>query len=329
LEGQWHRLARLQCEVQSGIARFPPFIGALHWERINGRGKPNYGDYAQLDYGGLSCLWWLGQAGVLILVIPLCILVICWCSRKAQAVWVVDTKETCASIDAVTISIVNYPEKTKFGCAIGDVGYVGRGENNASPRSHIRFFTCRDREGSSAWGWSENKCESSGIWCSFGSGKDIDPQLLDDCLRLADVGGVKFGGCLAIGLRGRRKGITQSHLWSVSGNELVSGDFPQIVGAKPQRTSSEEQKKGEQSQQRIGNFQAQAEERRPILGSFLIAALSLLGGLVAQVYSYGLWNRHRYFAGLIMWLISFFLGFEGSIGFLLRIDLWSLGERWL
>src|SRR5207248_9335168 len=116
-----------------------------------------------------------------------------------------------------------------------------------------------------------------------------------------------------------------AQLWPVRGDKLVSSDAPQRDSAPTQNASSDDKKEREKRQQRTGDFKVKPQEYRPVLGAFLAAAFCLLSAVLVQIYSYGLWNRQRYVAGTFLWLCGLALGFEGSIGFLLRIDLWSLG----
>jgi len=132
-------------------------------------------------------------------------------------------------------------------------------------------------------------------------------------------------------LRGRQGGNIH-HVSSRDVNfrpRLVATGCDLQISDSNETTSNNEQKQCEQSKQRIRDFQVKSPEYRPVFGAFFVAAISLLGGVVIQGYSYVLWYRKRYFTGMSLWLFGLFLGFEGSIGFLLRIDLWSIGVRWL
>lgn len=124
-----------------------------------------------------------------------------------------------------------------------------------------------------------------------------------------------------------RSGIWREHHMpdnqarAMGGNELGLNEFelalsslPKVVGRSPEQTGEDKQPESKKGHQRIGNFEMDPEERRPELGSFILALL----GVVPAVF---FMSRNG-----IIFLFGFFLAFESTVGFLLGIDLWSIGK---
>ncbi len=112
------------------------------------------------------------------------------------------------------------------------------------------------------------------------------------------------------------------------GPQLSLGSFigadDQIASRQPESKRSERQQRGENSYQRIGDFESEPIKRRPELGSLFVAILCLGLAFPAAAFASDAWRSGRRAIGSFMFCVVAFMGLQSTIGVLLGIDVWSI-----
>lgn len=110
---------------------------------------------------------------------------------------------------------------------------------------------------------------------------------------------------------------------------LDAGLFPRVqpkpAGGNPQSGSDYSQNGGEKDQKRVSDLHAVAKERRPELGSLLVALLTLVCGMVGGGQA---WRFERGWKASVCFLSGAALILDGTIGFLFGLDPWSIYRWW-
>jgi hypothetical protein len=95
--------------------------------------------------------------------------------------------------------------------------------------------------------------------------------------------------------------------------QLLRATKPEFIGGAPQQPRKYQEARSEDGKQRIGNFQANTEERRPKFGSLIVALLGMFPAVLLIR-----------FGGVLRTTLGIVLALESIVGLLLGVDLWSL-----